>query len=245
MSLHRLFSTQLAQVLGLEESAIYCCAATNMEENTGTDFQIIAATGREHGPEFDCEFSLPDEVSQLFEQAHDERRAIRGEDYFVGYFTTRCGLENMLYVNKSSRLLSHDHQILEHYANNIAVAHENLQLRDTIRESQKELSYILGEAVEKRSKETGSHVKRVAHFSYLLAVKYGLPQFDAEKIRMASPLHDVGKIAIPDAILNKPGKLDKEEWQVMMTHARLGQEMLDRSNNENIASGCHHCRTAS
>ena len=228
---------QLAKVLGLEESAIYCCAATNEAQKKGTEFDIIAATGREFGPKVDSDYALPDEIVSLFAQAHNERAAIHGEDYFVGYFTTRCGLENLLYVNKSAKLMAHDHQILQHYANNIAVAHDNLSLREVIRESQKELSYILGEAVEKRSKETGSHVKRVANFSYILATLYGLPPFEAEKIKMASPLHDVGKIAIPDAILNKPAKLDKDEWEIMKTHASQGQEMLLKSRNEILQLG--------
>jgi response regulator RpfG family c-di-GMP phosphodiesterase len=103
--------------------------------------------------------------------------------------------------------------------------------------SQRELSYILGEAVEKRSKETGSHVKRVANFSYLLGKLYGLSEELAEKIKLASPLHDVGKIGIPDKILNKPGKLDPQEWCIMQTHATLGYEILSQSSNELLQLG--------
>ncbi len=149
---------------------------------------------------------MPADVEQKLAQVHQLKRSYHGEDYFVGYFTTNRGLENFLYVSKDSKLDPVDHHLLSYFASNIAVAYENVRLRELIKESQRELSYILGEAVEKRSKETGSHVKRVANFSYLLATKYGLSSYDAEKIKLASPLHDVGKIAIPDHILNKPGK---------------------------------------
>jgi response regulator RpfG family c-di-GMP phosphodiesterase len=126
---------------------------------------------------------------------------------------------------------------LEFFANNIAVAHENLKLRDFVKESQKELSYVIGEAVEMRSKETGSHVKRVAHGSYLLAKLAGLSEYDAEMIKLASPLHDVGKVGIPDLILNKPGKHDDNEWAIMKTHAEIGYEMLSKSDNPILALG--------
>ncbi|MDP5137295.1 HD domain-containing protein [Rheinheimera baltica] len=106
-----------------------------------------------------------------------------------------------------------------------------------MRESQRELSYILGEAVEKRSKETGSHVKRVANYSYLLAIKCGLSEYEAEKIKLSSPLHDLGKIAIPDNILNKPGKHDADEWAIMQQHAYLGYQILQHSTNEILQMG--------
>lgn len=143
----------------------------------------------------------------------------------------------MIYVSKDSELHSMDFQLLEFFANNIALAYDNLKLRETVKDSQKELSYILGEAVEKRSKETGSHVKRVAHYSMLLAQLYGLSHYQAEIIKLASPLHDIGKISIPDQILNKPGKLTDEEWIIMQTHAQQGFEILKNSTNEILQCG--------
>lgn len=143
----------------------------------------------------------------------------------------------MLYVSKSSKLQPSDHQLLEFFSNNIALAYDNLRLREVVRESQKELSYILGEAVERRSKETGSHVKRVANYSFMLALKYGLTPYQAEIIKLASPLHDIGKIGIPDSILNKPGKHTPDEWQIMQSHAQMGYEILKNSTNEILRQG--------
>ncbi|MGB0898977.1 MAG: HD-GYP domain-containing protein, partial [Psychrobium sp.] len=71
------------------------------------------------------------------------------------------------------------------------------------------------------------HVKRVAYYSALLAELVGLPEDEVELIKSASPLHDVGKIAIPDAVLNKPGRLDSEEWEIMKTHALKGYNVLN------------------
>lgn len=103
-------------------------------------------------------------------------------------------------------------------------------LNDEITNTQKEIIYTMGEIAETRSKETGHHVKRVAEYSKLLALKLGLPKEEAELLKLASPMHDIGKVGIPDAILNKPGKLTFEEFEVMKTHAQIGYEMLKHSN---------------
>ena len=69
----------------------------------------------------------------------------------------------------------------------------------------------------------------MAEYSFLLACKHGLSETEAERIRMASPMHDIGKLGIPDYILNKPGKLTEEEFEIMKTHPTLGYEMLKSS----------------
>ncbi len=103
-------------------------------------------------------------------------------------------------------------------------------LNREIEETQKEVVFTMGAIGESRSKETGNHVKRVAGYSKILALAYGLKEAEAEMLKQASPMHDIGKVAIPDAILNKPGKLNTEEYQKIKEHAQLGYEMLRYSN---------------
>ncbi len=105
-------------------------------------------------------------------------------------------------------------------------------LKKEIEDTQREVIYTVGAIVETRSKETGNHVKRVAEYSELFALKYGLDEREAEIIKQASPMHDVGKIGIQDSILNKPGRLNESERDVMETHARIGYEMLKHSNRK-------------
>lgn len=119
----------------------------------------------------------------------------------------------------------------------------NLQIIHT----QKEIVAKLGDVIETRSQETGNHVRRVAYLSRLLALAYGLSPEEAELIRMASPLHDVGKIGIPDAILNKCGKLTEEEFEQIKTHTDIGYNMLKDSDQPIIKAGAiiakqHHER---
>lgn len=106
---------------------------------------------------------------------------------------------------------------------------EVIELNDEIEDTQREVIYAMGEIGETRSKETGNHVKRVALYSKELALLYGLSQEEADKLQMASPMHDIGKVGIPDAVLNAPRKLDLDEFKVMQTHAKLGFEMLKTS----------------
>jgi len=107
---------------------------------------------------------------------------------------------------------------------------ELVNLNKEIEDTQREVIYAMGEIGETRSKETGNHVKRVAEYSKILALLAGLSKEEAEKLKMASPMHDIGKVGIADAILNAPRKLTKEEFEVMKTHAELGYNMLKHSN---------------
>jgi response regulator RpfG family c-di-GMP phosphodiesterase len=87
----------------------------------------------------------------------------------------------------------------------------------------------MGEVGEARSKETGYHVKRVAEYSRLLALLCGLGKKNADLLYNASPMHDIGKVGIPDNILKKPGKLNDEEWKIMQTHSEIGYRILKES----------------
>ena len=115
------------------------------------------------------------------------------------------------------------------YGVNITIA---VQAEAEIINTQKEVVYAMGEIGETRSKETGNHVKRVAKYSKILALKYGLSPEIADLLMMASPMHDIGKVGIADAILNKPGKLTPQEFEIMKTHAQLGYKMLKNSNKD-------------
>lgn len=229
---------QVALVLGIDEKAIICCAAAKDSKTKQSDVNILASNQQvDVNLTVNNQALLPPIVNERLLFALAQKHSIYEADFFIGYFTTKRGTENLLYVAQDRSLEPMQHSLLEFFANNIAVAHENLKLRDMIKESQKELSYVIGEAVEMRSKETGSHVKRVAHASYLLAKLYGINEYDAEMIKLASPLHDVGKVGIPDLILNKPGKHTEQEWEVMKTHADIGYQMLAKSENPILLLG--------
>jgi len=135
------------------------------------------------------------------------------------------------------------HILLERFNANLLHNH----LRNEILEAQRQALNTLCEAVEMRSKETGMHIHRMAAYSKLLAQLYGLPSDQLNLIEAAAPLHDIGKVAIPDSILNKPGRLTDDEMDTMRTHAQSGFDLLGRSNSKMLVTGAevaltHHER---
>ena len=126
--------------------------------------------------------------------------------------------------------LRHDITELELYKDDLK-AQLDIAVKEIV-DTQKEVVYTMGAIGETRSKETGNHVKRVAHYSYILAKLTGLSEEKAQLLKLASPMHDIGKVGIPDNILNKPGKLTFDEFEIMKTHSELGYDMLKGSNRE-------------
>lgn len=126
--------------------------------------------------------------------------------------------------------IRHDITKLEFYKENL-----QKQLDMAVKEivdTQKEVVYTMGAIGETRSKETGQHVKRVAEFSYLLATLAGLSKDESELLKLASSMHDIGKVGIRDDILNKPGKLTFEEFEIIKTHTIWGYDMLKGSSRD-------------
>ncbi len=98
------------------------------------------------------------------------------------------------------------------------------------KEAEYEICLRLGRASEFRDMETGMHTRRISEISKALALLAGLSEADAEVLRLASPLHDVGKIGIPDRILLKPGRLDDNEMQIMKLHTTIGGRILSEGD---------------
>ncbi|MEH0019484.1 MAG: HD domain-containing phosphohydrolase [Desulfobacter sp.] len=136
-------------------------------------------------------------------------------------------------VNKVTGDLAFTNQDMAHFlvaSTYIGKQLESVLLQEEIENTQREIIFTLAETAELRSKETGYHVKRVAEYSWILADLAGMSSLEAEILKLASPLHDIGKIAIPDAILLKPARLTQDEIKVMETHTRLGYDMLRHSD---------------
>lgn len=115
----------------------------------------------------------------------------------------------------------------------------------SLRETRLQIIQRLGRAAEYKDNETGLHVIRMSHFAREIALAAGMGDEDAEELFNAAPLHDVGKMGIPDAVLQKPGKLTPDEWEVMKSHVTIGAEIIgdDTSTLLQLASSValyHH-----
>lgn len=226
--------TQLKSILGLDIQSVYTkCDGFSAMKN-GHDFRILAATGQfaDH-VNSDVGQTITEEAWVQIQRAVAERKNQYGDDFFVCHVQNSNGEANVLYVHDPKLQLSEsDRDLIELFNANTAIAFENIYLNREIENTQKEIIYTLGEVTEVRSNETGYHVKRVGEYSRILANNYGLPQDEVKLIKMASPLHDVGKVGICDSVLNKPGRLTPEERKNIETHASLGYEMLRYSKRK-------------
>ncbi|MBP7282464.1 MAG: two-component system response regulator [Leptospiraceae bacterium] len=119
------------------------------------------------------------------------------------------------------------------------------QAHEKVKAASLETIYRLSIASEYKDEDTGAHIKRMSNYSAIIARQMGLGEAMVENILYAAPMHDLGKIGIPDRVLLKPGKLDSEEWEIMKEHAIIGARILEGSEAEFIKLGeviamCHH-----
>lgn len=128
-----------------------------------------------------------------------------------------------LQVRKLLMQVSADNAMLEH----------RIKLRtEELEKANLEIIQRLMSAAEYRDDDTGSHIHRISQFSGLLAKEMKLEETTQEMLKKASPMHDLGKIGIPDSILLKPGKLTPEEWEVMKSHSQIGANLLSNSSSK-------------
>ena len=127
----------------------------------------------------------------------------------------------------------------------LAIENQNAILEQKVQQRTLELrvSHLttitcLGRAAELRDPETGAHIQRMSHFSQALALASGMDAVEAELILNAAPMHDIGKVGVPDQILLKPGALNPMEWAVMKNHVIIGGEILGKQNSALLQAAC-------
>lgn len=112
--------------------------------------------------------------------------------------------------------------------------HLSLVQADELKRTRLQVIQRLGRASEYKDNETGMHVMRMSHYSQVLALACGYTEMQAENLLHAAPMHDIGKIGIPDSIMLKPGKLSEEEFKIMQKHPEIGAEILGEPDSDLI-----------
>ncbi len=219
----------LLALMNVESSALYI-ARTQTDFAQNSTSSIIACTGK-YVCECDSleESSIDKEVKARILKVFTDKSHYSDESCFVGYYRGSNNAASVLYIEFEDDSEHFKASLAELFATNVALILESLTKQREIERKQKGLLFVVGEAVEARSKETGAHVRRVAILCDMLASKLGLEESFIEAIRLAAPLHDLGKIAIPERILHKPGKLEGDDWEVMKSHAQIGADILEKS----------------
>ncbi|KPH60181.1 metal-dependent phosphohydrolase [Pseudoalteromonas porphyrae] len=231
---------QLTSLIGTVDQAMY---ATSLVAGNPQDNQkkLVVFSGRgdfERSEGKAIEEVLSTDQLLACKEALQGKTIIYKDNYLFAYCCSEYNHNSMLFISGiPQHLTDTQRHLIKIFSQNVQLAYENVQLQSEIEATQQELMLRLSEALEQRSTETGNHVKRVSHICHILALGYGLSKREAELIRLASPLHDVGKVGIPDAILNKPSKLTDAEWEVMKTHTQKGHAILKDSTREIVNAG--------
>lgn len=133
--------------------------------------------------------------------------------------------------SKTSKFSIDDINLIETLSLQGIIAIQNSQLNLILKDAQLETIFRLAMSIEYRDRETGAHIHRVSDYAYLIGEKLGLKKTEANLIKNSMPLHDIGKIAIPDNILLKPEKLTEEERKIVEKHPVIGAKMLEGSKS--------------
>jgi putative two-component system response regulator len=137
-------------------------------------------------------------------------------------------IRNLLETSLLNRALSLQKETLE----------ETVRVRtQELKETQLEIVHRLAQAAEHRDNETGSHIVRMSHYAVVLGRAAGMNEEECDILLHATPMHDVGKLGIPDRILLKPGKLDADEWEIMKQHTVIGAQLLSNSQSPVLQMG--------
>lgn len=192
------------------------------------------------------EVVTPDVAAHL-EAALRDRATEYGATRFVATLAGAGGAQLAFYVSGDRELAPRDPAHIDLFGRAVAAGYENLRLSRAMKDSQRSLILLLSTAVEQRSHTGAGHGQRVAQLVRMLGELHGLPEGVLEWLPLAAMLHDIGEIAIPDAILNKPGELSRDEQSLMETHTRWGQDLLRDQDNDvlqiaGVIAGQHHER---
>ncbi len=147
-------------------------------------------------------------------------------------FKVRDGSEAFIVLEDADGLSEWTEDLLESFRLHLGVAVENFHLHRGVESARDDLVFALGEMAESRSEETWNHVKRVAEIARIIGQGLGMGEYEAEQLRLAASLHDLGKLSIPEGILAKDGNLSEDEFESMKSHAIVGFEMLNTSNRD-------------
>jgi response regulator RpfG family c-di-GMP phosphodiesterase len=229
---HEFEEAVLGQLAGLVETrnGHLHCVGTPTRPGSPASLRVVAASGAYSGlVGGDADEGLPDRLRASLHEACAGKRHRFARDHYVLHFIDSHQSRSLLFAGDGCDLSTHDRQLLELFCTNVTIAFENLHLNDELLSSQLEMVYLLAGAAETRSQETANHVHRVGLLAEMLGQAMGLDPAACVTLRYAAPLHDIGKIGIPDTILNKPGTHTAEEMDVMRTHAELGARLLGSS----------------
>jgi len=195
--------------------------------------ELLFETGTSH---FEEKLSRDNRINEQYKETIQsvlrDKKSLFNKEYSIFYQANEEKTALLLLLEGDIEKITLENSLLELFIKDAAITYDNLLLAHDIKESQKDTIFMLSEMAEQRSRETGKHVKRVAYIAKTIAEELGLNENEVDELFSASPMHDIGKIYISDAILKKPGPLTDEEFENMKEHAINGYDLLKNSDKK-------------
>jgi len=225
--------TQILSLLKIDHDALLIAHIDSISiEKKDKSYTIVNSAGLYEGIN-DFEY-LDNKIKNLINDVIKTKKSVFTQNICVGYLEIDEQQSNIIYISSYETINEIERNLIEVFFNHSSVALNNIKLNEEMFSTQKKLIEVLGDVVEKRYVDDPNHIKRVAEMSYILAIKIGLSEDEAAILRMVSPMHDVGKIGISDAILLKPAKLTVEEFETMKEHSTIGYNILKGTNKKTL-----------
>lgn len=240
--------------------------STLMRNDSGSFFGQISSIGTGETPNRECrilssagkysdltgenlfnDWLKYQEPIEVILDACQQEETIYQDNRLVIFFKTTNEIKNVIYFEGVHNLDEWDRQLIEVFVSNLMIALDNIYLKEELDENQKEVIQTMGEILEMRSSKISHHVKRVAEIAKIIGTAVNLSYDELETLELAAAFHDIGKVIIPDNILNKQGKLTPEEFEIMKQHSTAGSAILSKSNRSLFKYGAiiaeqHHER---
>lgn len=228
---------QLGALLYTRRDAMIVTEGITASIDDSGEFKVLVGVGQyEKAEGANAPDVLDPEGLLLIKRALKSRSPQISDRHFAQHFVTKNNNHYVVYLATDSRIDPDDEQLVELFCQSVGLAFENMGLHEEVVQSQRQMIMLLSGSIEERSTDLRNHVERVAGYSELLGRLYGLPEEDVELLSVGAAMHDIGKISVPEAILNKPGRLTDEERAEMELHVERGDKLLEGQSGEILST---------
>ncbi|MCI5224456.1 MAG: DUF3369 domain-containing protein, partial [Candidatus Electrothrix sp. AR4] len=234
-SIDEFFQGVLLQIIGLcqlGKNGLLCTVNGFISTFDSHNTQIRAATGDFSLKEKDAHQTIGAEIIRICSKIILEDRSPYPGELDQGVLLLPLGSKQralgFVYLKNTHFLTEDDRHLIQVMVNQCTSALENLKLHFELKEANRESLYMLAVAAEFKDQTTGDHIQRIAEYTRLLALEMGMSDEEAKSCGKSSILHDIGKLGVPDAILQKPERLTEEELAVIRLHTTLGARILEK-----------------
>lgn len=222
------FYNEDANIIYLRDDTIEAHGFVTVNQDDAPN--IVAATGKyeQYSGKSIKEIPELEEIYHWMKHNSSFQEINQLNDGIIIKKSSKNSLNNYIYIEGHKDIF--DTELIGLFMTNYAIALDNFILNTMVADTQREIIITFGEVIEKHFDDTNTHILRISNMMYEFSLIYGFSYQESELLKVASTMHDIGKIAIPDAILKKPGKLTPEEFEIIKEHPVVGYQILSKSN---------------